>query len=426
VLGRAVDESYDVRGMVGHASHPEVLARAGAQDADMLIAVTRSDEVNIVACEVAQALFGVKRRIARLRHHGYLERIWSGRCAADQLPIDVVISPEAEVARGIVRRLRTPGAFDMVTLVDGKVRLLGIHCDQVPCPVAGTRLADLAGAFPHMAVNVLAIFRRGRAFVPRGQDRIEAGDDVYVVTAPDQVDELMGAFGHHERVARRVVIVGAGNVGLHLAQTLGHEAPLVSLKLIEHSKERAELVSTELGDGVVVLHGDALDKETLEEANIRSAETVVAVTNDDETNIFASVLAKREGCARAITLVNKASYEPLLPALGIDAVVSPNEVTISTILRHLRRGAISAVHTLRESFGEVIEAEALAGSRLVGGLLEDVVMPEGMRIGVVVRPDGTVRIPDGRFRIEAGDRVVAIVTYRALHKAEAMLTGREG
>ena len=422
---RRVDESYDVRGMVGHAAHPDVLARAGAQDADMLIAVTRSDEVNIVACEVAKSLFGVKRRIARLRHHGYLERAWEGRRVVDELPIDVVISPEVEVARGIFRRLRTPGAFDMVTLVDGKVRLLGIHCDQTPCPIEGTPLSDVPRVLPQLPVHVLAIFRRGRAFVPRGHDRLQAGDDVYVVVGSEGVDELMGAFGHHERVARRVVIVGAGNVGLHLAQTLVREAPLVSLKVIEHNKERAEHVSTVLGDGAVVLNGDALDKETLEEANVRSAETVVAVTNDDETNIFTSVLAKREGCARAITLVNKTSYEPLLPALGIDAVVSPNEVTISTILRHVRRGAISAVHTLREGFGEVIEAEALEGSRLVGGPLAEVVMPEGMRIGALVRPDGTVVIPDGRCRVQPGDRVVAIVTYRALRKAEAMLTGRE-
>ena len=422
---RRVDESYDVRGIAGHASHPEVLERAGARDADMLVAVTRSDEVNMVACQVAHSLFGVKRRIARLRHHGYLEPMSSGLYGAGQLPIDVVISPEVEVARGIVRRLRAPGAFDMVTLVDDKVKLLGIHCLPPACPIVGVPLARLAETMPEVPLNVLAIIRGGRSFVPRGRDSIQMGDDVYVVTTPDQTDRVMAAFGHREKEARRVVIVGGGNVGLHLAKALEREAPLVSLKVIEHSEQRADQISRELGSGIVVLHGDALDKEVLEEANVRSAETIVAVTNDDETNIFTSVLAKREGCGRAITLVNKTSYEPLLPTLGIDAVVSPNAVTISTILRHVRRGAISALHTLREGFGEVIEAEALPGSRLVDGPLRSVVMPQGMRIGAVVR-DAAVVIPDGGFRIRPGDRIVAIVTYRALRKAEAMLTGSGG
>ena len=422
---RRVDESYDVRGICGHASHPEVLERAGARDADMLVAVTRSDEVNMVACQVAHTLFGVKRRIARLRHHGYLEPMSGALYGANQMPIDVVISPEVEVARGIVRRLRTPGAFDMVTLVDGRVKLLGIHCLPPACPIVGTPLARLAETMPDVRLNVLAVIRDGRPFVPKGTDRIQMGDDVYVVTTPDQGDRVMAAFGHRETVARRIIIVGGGNVGLHLAKALEREAPLTSLKVIEHSPERAEQIARELGNGTVVLNGDALDKEGLEEANVRSAETVVAVTNDDETNIFTSVLAKREGCQRAITLVNKTTYEALLPTLGIDAVVSPNAVTISTILRHVRRGAISALHTLREGFGEVIEAEALPGSRLVSAPLQDVVMPEGMRIGAVVRGE-EVTIPAGGFLVRPGDRLVAIVTYRALRKAEAMLTGVAG
>ena len=420
-LARRVDESYDVRGTVGYASRPEDLARAGTQKADMLIAVTPSDEINMVACEVAYSLFKVRRRIARIRHRGYLEPIWRGLYAPDQLPIDVIISPEVEVADGIARRLKTPGAFDMVSLANGRVQLLGIHCTS-PCPTAGMQLSQLREAMPDADLVVCAIIRDGRAFVPQGQDRLECGDDVYVVTEPARVGRVLAAFGHHEQVARRVVLVGGGNVGLSLAQTLVREAPLVSLKLIEHSKDRAEYVSQQLGDSAVVLHGDALEKETLEEANIGSAETIVAVTNDDETNIFASVLAKREGCQRAITLVNKASYEPMMSALGIDAVVSPRAITISTILRHVRHGPISALYTLREDFGEVIEAEALAGSRLVSGTLSEIGMPEGMLVGAVVR-NGAVIVPTGATRVEPGDHVIAVVTYRALRKAEAMLVG---
>jgi Trk K+ transport system NAD-binding subunit len=417
------DESYDVRGITGHASHPEVLERAGARDADMLIAVTASDEVNMVACQVAYSLFRVKRRIARVRHPGYLEPIWRGLYAPDQLPIDVIISPEIEVANGIARRLRAPGAFDMVQLADGKVQLLGIHCTEPACGAVGTPLAELSRAAPGHGLVVVAIIRAGRAFVPRGQDRVELGDDVYVVTEPASAEAVMAAFGHHERAARRVVLVGGGNVGLHLAKMLARDAASVSLTVVEYGKGRADHISRELGASAMVLHGDALEKEVLTEARVGAAETIIAVTNDDETNIFSSVLAKREGCQRAITLVNKASYEPLLPSLGIDAAVSPSAVTISTILKHVRRGPIAGLYTLREDFGEVIEAEALEGSRLTRGMLREVGMPDGMLVGGLVR-DGKLIIPDGDTRVRPGDRVVAVVTYRAVQKAEAMLASR--
>jgi trk system potassium uptake protein TrkA len=419
---RRVDESYDVRGMVGHGAHPEVLERAGARNADMLIAVTRSDEVNMVACQVAYTLFGVKRRIARVRHHGYLKPIWKGLYAADQLPIDVIISPEIEVADGIARRLKTPGAFDTVSLADGRVQLLGIHCNTGRCSFVGRRLSELDGRAPDIGIVVLAIMRGDRAFVPRGTDRIEHGDDIYVVTEPSRVDRVMRFFGHEEEVARRLVIIGGGNVGLNLARRLLAESPGLSLKIIEHSRERAEFVSHEIRNRAVVLHGDALDREMLEQANIQAAETVIAVTNDDETNIFSSVLAKRAGCERAITLVNKTSYGPVLPALGIDAVVSPNAITISTILRHVRHRSVSALHALHEDFGEVIEATAQAGSRLVSGALRDIDMPPGMLVGAIVR-NGSVVIPTATSRVEPGDSVIAMVTYDSLRKAEAMLAG---
>lgn len=419
---RRVDESYDVRGMVGHASHPEVLERAGAQDADMLIAVTRSDEVNMVACQVAYSLFNVRRRIARIRHTGYLEAHWRGLYGKDQLPIDVIISPEIEVASGIERRFKTPGAFDTVPLAEGRVQLLGIHCNSGRCAPIGHPLSELKALLPDAGLVVVAIVRNGQAFAPGGQDRIAQGDDVYIVAETRRVDRIMRFFGHDEKIARRVIIVGGGNVGLNLAKRLAQSAPATSLRVIESSRDRAEFVSQELGESAIVLHGDALDRETLMEANVQAAETIIAVTNDDETNIFTSVLAKREGCARAITLVNKSSYEPLLATLGIDTVVAPNAITISSILRHVRHRSISALYSLREDFGEVIEATAQAGSRLVSGNIRQVGIPAGMLIGAVVRGD-QVFIPTTATTIEPGDRVIALVTYRALRKAEALLAG---
>jgi trk system potassium uptake protein len=423
-VAQRADESYDVRGMVGHAAHPEVLDRAGARGADMLIAVTGSDEVNIVACQIADAMFGVGRRIARLRHPGY-HQVWRKLGEDGRGPIDVVISPELEVARSIARRLKVPGAFDMVPLADGKVHIAGVHCAET-CPLTGTPLRELRQRFANLNVVVLAIVRKsGEAVIPRGGDRILPGDDVYLVAETGQLDEVLGAYGHHETAARRIVIVGGGNVGFHLACQLAREAPQISLKMIEQKKERADFVSRELDNAAVVLQGDVLEKETLEEANIRAADTIVAVTNDDETNIFASVMAKREGCPRAITLVNKAAYAPMLPALGIDGVVSPRSVTISSILRHVRHHAIAALYTPREDFGEVIEVEALEGSRLVSGPIQEIGLPKDMLIGAIIR-EGEVIIPTGRDRVRPGDHIIAIVAHGAIREAERLIAGARG
>lgn len=386
----------------------------------MLIAVTRSDEVNMVACQMAYSLFGVKRRIARLRHAGYLDQDKSGLYVAEHLPIDIIISPEIEIAEGISRRLRTPGAFDMVPMADGRVELLGIHAEQPRCPVVGERLLDISESEQFDGMSIVAVIRKGRSFVPDEHDRIEVGDDVYVIARADKVNDVMTAFGHKERAARKLVIVGAGNIGLHLARKIRKAAPQVDIKIIEQNRERAEYVSNELGGASVVLHGDALDGVLIEDAQAGLAETIVAVTNDDETNIFSSVLAKQAGCKRAITLVNKRTYETLIPILGIDAVVSPSAVTISTVLRHVRRGSIAALYTLREDFGEVVEAEITEDSRLLIRPLDQLGLPRGMKIGAVVR-DGEVMIPRPNTQLKIGDHVVALVTYSYLQLAEALL-----
>lgn len=421
-LARKVGESYDVIGLTGHASHPGVLEQAGAMDADLLIAVTQSDEVNMVACQVAYSLFGVKRRIARLRHVGYLADGRRGLYAAEHLPIDIIISPEIEIAEGIVRRLKTPGAFDVVSMADGLVQLLGIHCNSARCQFIGQSYYELSERGPSSGMVIVAVIREGRAFIPGRDDRVELGDDTYVIAPTDQVPQVMKAFGHEEVMSRHLVIVGGGNVGIHLARKLGEEDQNINIKIIEHGRDRAEEIASELGDSAVVINGDALDRAVLKEANIGAAGTIVAVTNDDETNIFASVLAKKAGCPRAITLVNKRTYEPFMSTLGIDAVVSPSEVTISSVLRHVRGSNVSALYTLREDFGEVVEAEIAPASPLLGKPLSRLALPSGMEVGAVVR-DGLVIIPHGETVFEAGDHIVALVTYADLRKAVALISG---
>jgi trk system potassium uptake protein TrkA len=422
---RRVDESYDVRGIVGHASHPGVLEGAGAAGADMLIAVTRFDEVNMVACEVAHALFGVKRRIARVRHEGYINPALARLYRSDRLAIDVIISPEYEVAQGIARRLATPGAFDSAMLAHGAVQLLGVHCNVARSPAIGRRMDEVPALAPGAALRPVALVRGGAAFIPAADERLQLGDDLYALVDPRRARELISLLGHDEKIARRALIIGAGNVGLNLARHLALTAPSLSMRIVENSRPRAEYVSRLLGDQAIVVHGDALDRDVLVEANAALADVVVAITNDDETNIFSSVLAKREGCGRAITLVNKSSYEPLLEPLGVDVVVNPNAITISTLLRQLRPRSIAGVYALREDFGEIVEAVAQRGSPLVDRPLSEFAMPEGILLGAVAR-GGRMMGLTGDLRIEPGDDVVVLVRADALSAAEELLAGEAG
>jgi trk system potassium uptake protein TrkA len=307
----------------------------------------------------------------------------------------------------------------MMPLAGGRMQMIGLHSAPAS-PLVDAPLTRLREFFPELSVSVIAVVRQGKAFIPHESDRIERGDDVYLVAATEQVAQVMSAFGHHEKVARRVVVVGGGNVGLNLVQIITEEAAHVTLKIIENSKPRAELISREVGDRAIVLHGDALDREVLEEANVASAETIVAVTNDDETNIFASVLAKRAGCGRAITLVNKHAYEPLLPSFGIDAVVSPSAITISTILRHVRRGPIATLYALREDFGDIVEAEAVPGSRLTQVPLAQLEPEKGLLVAAILRNDAVI-IPTRTTRIVAGDRVIMLVTRGAVPQMERLV-----
>ena len=417
-LVRKIADSLDVQAMEGFASHPDVLEAAGARDADMIIAVTYSDEVNMIACQVAHSLFDVPTKIARVHHQSYLQPIWSDLFNRENMPIDAIISPELEVGRAVTRRLWVPGAFDMIPLADGKVRVIGVRC-TTETPIVNTPLRQLTGLFPDLNITIVGIMRDGKGFVPDADDEMLIGDEVYFVADANHVNRAMMAFGHEEATARRVVILGGGNIGRYIAREL-EDHPGVSAKIIEHGKARAEEIALEL-QRTVVLNGDALDPEILDEANVGSAEAVIAVTNEDEVNILASLLAKRAGCKRAITLINASNFSPLVSSLGIDVVVSPRAITVSTILQHIRRGRIRAVHSLGDGFGEIIDAEALETCGVVGRALKDVGFPEGVIIGAVVR-DGVVIVPDPTTVIKPKDRVVLFATSADVRKVEKMFS----
>ncbi len=416
-----IADSLDVQGMVGFASHPDILERAGAPDADMVIAVTYADEVNMVACQICHSLFDVTTKIARVRHQSYLNPLWSDLFSRDHMPIDVIISPEIEVARAVSRRLEVPGAFDVIPLADGKVSLIGVHCTS-ETPILDTPLRQLTGLFPDLHILVIGLQRDGRAVVVTPEDVMLDGDDVYFVAETAHLTRAMVAFGHEEKEARRVIIVGGGNIGLSLAEIVEEKYPHVALKLIEINKERAEYVAQQL-KRTVVIHGDALDQEILEEANVKATETVIAVSNDDEVNILTSLLAKRFGTQRAVTLVNSTTYSPLIGTLGIDTVVSPREITVSTILQHVRQGRIRSVHSLSEGFGEIIEAEALETSSLVGVPLREADLPEGVLVGAIVRGDEVI-IPRGDTVIKPKDQVVIFAAASAVKSVEKLFAVR--
>jgi len=420
-LIRRVNDNIDAQGLVGHASRPDVLERAGIGDADMIIAVTHTDEVNMVACQVAHSLFDVPIKIARVREQSYLDPAWSNLFARENLPIDVIISPEVEVARAISRRLKVPGSFEMIPLADDKVRLIGVRCDR-HCPLINTPIKQLTQLFPDLNIVIVGLLRQDQPVRLTGEDELRIGDDVYFVVETTQLPRAMAAFGYEEPEARRLLICGGGNIALLLAQEIEAGESGITVKIIEGDADRAAAVASQLS-GTIVLHGDVLDPDILNEAGVAATDTILAVTDDDETNILASLLAKRHGARRAITLLNKSTYEPLTTTLGIDVVVSPRNITASTILQHVRRGRIHAVHTLREGFGELIEAEALETSSLVGAPLRDIDLPAGVMIGAIVRGKQVIS-PRGTTVIQSKDRVVLFATSDAVRKVEKMFSVR--
>ncbi len=418
-LIQKIGESEDFRAVAGFASHPDVLERAGARDADMIVAVTYSDEVNLIACKVAHTLFDVPVKIARVRAQAYLDPQWSKLFGHEHMPIDVTISPEIEVARAIRQRLRVPGAFDTLSLAGGRVRAIGTRLEP-NCPIISTPLRQLTALFPDLHLIVVTILREGKTIVPTADDVLLVGDEVYFIAEESHLARALAAFGHEEPEANRVVIVGAGNIGLYLAQEIENKDTGISLKLVEASKDRARHVAALLSRTTVV-QGDVLDTEVLDELNPERVDTLITVTNHDEVNVMASLLAKRRGCKRTIALINTLYYQTIINTLGIDAVVSPRAITVSTILQHLRRGRIRAAHSLRDGAGELLEAEALDTSAVSGKRLEEIKLDRGIIIGAIVRGDD-VLMPRGETVIEAKDRVVLFALPDQVRKVEKLFT----
>ncbi len=420
-LVQKIGDNLDIQAMAGYASHPSVLDSAGAADADLMIAVTQRDEVNMVACQVAHSLFNVPTKIARIRQQDYLHGRWQDLFRRDHLPIDVIISPEVEVARAIAASLEVPGALNVVRFADDLVRLMAIRCHE-DTPVIETPLRQLTFLFPDLHVVCVGIVREGRFFIPDADDQIFAGDEAHLIVETSHLSRVLPAFGYQEQRNERIVVAGGGNVGLFLAAEVENQLPGVGLKIIENETSRAEFVADQLRRSVV-LRGDARDRELLEEANIVAAEALVAVTNNDEINIMVSLLAKNMGCQRSLALLNTGAYNEISREVGLDVVINPRDITVSRILQHVRRGRIRSVHTLRDGEVEIYEAEALETSPLVGKPLRELRVSGGIIVGAIIR-EGQVLMPRGDTVIKARDRVVTVARSDMVKRVEQLFAVR--
>jgi trk system potassium uptake protein TrkA len=418
-LVRRATDALDVQGVAGFASYPDVLERAGARDADMIIAATHSDEVNMVTCQVAHSVFEIPRKIARLRSQSYLDAIYSDLYRRDHMPIEVVISPEREVADAALKRLSAAATFDTEFFLDGKIQLIGITLDE-DCPVVNTPLRQLSDLFSTLRAVVVGVRREGTLFAPEPGDQLFVGDDCYVMVNTEDFSRALEIFGKTQQKQERVVLIGGGNVGRMVAQKLeALPGRAIRAKMIEWDRKIAE-VSAEALERTIVLNGDGLDASLLQEAGAARADAVLAVTDDDKTNILGAVRAKSLGCKLAVALINDPTLVPLMTPLGIDAYINPRATTVSSILRHIRHGRVRDVYSLGDAEAEIIEAEVLSTSPIAGRQIRDIEFPEGVLIGGVQQGSNIVK-PTGSTRINEGDTIVLFAMSQDVGEVERLL-----
>jgi trk system potassium uptake protein len=413
---RELQDRLDLRTVVGHASHPEVLRQAGADDADMIIAVTNSDEINMIACQVAYSLFHTPTKIARVRAVEYLNH--PQLFSQEVLPIDVLISPEQLVCDYIQRLIEHPGALQVLDFADGKVQLVGVRA-YYGGPLVGQELRALREHMPGIETRVAAIYRRGHAILPEGDTIIEADDEVFFIAAKKNIRAVMSELRRLDKPIKRIILAGGGNIGKRLAAALEKR---FQVKIIERNPQRSRTLAEELAR-TIVLTGDAADEELLTEENIENTDVFCALTNDDEANILSAMLAKRLGARKVMSLINRTAYVDLVQSGVIDIAISPQHATIGSLLTHVRRGDVVAVHSLRRGAAEAIEAIAHGDaktSKVVGRQIQDIKLPQGTTIGAIVRGSEVV-IAHHDTVIEPDDHVILfLVDKRRIGEVERL------
>ena len=407
-----INDSLDVKAIVGKATYPSILEKANASETYMIIAVTRNDEINMLICQISFSIFNIQKKIARIRSQDYLNPKFTRVYSKENLPIDVIISPEIEIAKSIQRKLEAPGALDSVPFADNKIRLLEILIKENSKSI-NIKFNELTKKYPKLEANVIGINREDKFFIPKKTDSVKKDDKIYVIINSSQMSETLEAFGHEEKISKKILIIGGGNIGYNLAKNIEETLETVRVKIVEKNKERAEYLANELND-TIIINGDGLDEEVLTEANLEEAETVLALTNDDEDNLMVSVLVekfakdkKEIDDKRTMALINKPNYSLLQSSLKIDDLIDPRMNTVSSILKHVHKGTIENAYTISNGEYEVIEAEIIETSELINKELKNSNLPDEIRIGAVLR-DKKVIIPRSNFTFKKDDRVVFI------------------
>ena len=413
-----INEDLDVRAIVGKATYPSVLEKANAAEADMIIAVTRNDEINMLICQIAYSIFNIQKKIARIRSKDYLNPKFSKVYNKENLPIDVIISPEIEIAKSIQRKLEAPGALDNVTFAQNKIRLLEILVTE-RCSLVNIPLNELTKKFPKLEANILGVIRNDKFIIMKKNDVMNKDDKAYVIINSEQMQQTLQAFGHEEKISTKILIIGGGNIGFNLAKNIEQSFESARIKIIEKDKTRAEMIANELNNSIVI-NGNGLDENVLTEANLEEIETVIALTNDDEDNLMACVLVEKfSKDKRTMALINKPNYSLLQSSLKIDDMIDPRMNTVSSILKHVHKGTIETAYTILNGEYEVIEAEIIETSELINKELKSSNLPDEIRIGAILR-DKNIIIPRSNFIFKKEDIVVFLAKRDQLSIVENM------
>ena len=419
-----INDALDVKAIVGKATYPSILEKANANETDMIIAVTRNDEINMLICQIAFSIFNIPKKIARIRSQDYLNPKFTRVYSKENLPIDVIISPELEIAKSIQRKLEAPGALDSVPFTENKIRLLEILIKD-DCQSINIKFNELTKKYPKLEANIIGINREDKFFIPKKTDTVLKNDKIYVIINSLQMAETLKAFGHEEKISKKILIIGGGNIGYNLAKNIEETLETVRVKIVEKNKLRAEYLANELNDAIVI-NGDGLDEEVLAEANLGEAETVLALTNDDEDNLMVSVLVEKFAKdqkniedKRTMALINKPNYSLLQSSLKIDDLIDPRMNTVSSILKHVHKGTIENAYTISNGEYEVIEAEIIETSELINKELKNSNLPEEIRIGAVLR-ENKVIIPRSNFTFKKEDKVVFLAKKDSISFVENM------
>ncbi len=423
-----INERIDLNTVTGSASNPSILKKAGAEDADMIIAVTLQDEINMVACQMAHTFFKIQKKIARLRSEDFLNPIWRDLYNAENMPIDLIISPELEVAKSIERQLKAPGASDVVPFLNDEVELLSLFI-QSNCPLIDTNLKSIHELFQenqdedkNLRASIVGVFRDDKLFIPKKEDILKQDDNIYILADKNHVGRTLSAFGLNEKPIKKIIIIGGGNIGFNLAKDIEFNQLNISVSIIENNNDRAKYIADHLSN-TLILNGDGLDQTLLDEANIQDSDMLLALTNDDETNLIISAVAKKNKC-ESLTLVNNSDYNKLKDLLGLNKIVDPRMITVSKILKHIHKGRIESVYSIGNNQAEIIHAQALNTSILINKSIEEAKLPRGMRLGLI-KKNNKIVIPDKNTKIEAHDEVLFICMTSDLKKAEELFKVRE-